>query len=107
MDRAENDVTDLLRQDFDLPEGSLTEQELLEWLARRVEELLRYRPEYFMSLCYTLDLNEDAVAAALAPAPGGAAPPARLARLLYDRQRRRVATKQAVRTPPLADPNAW
>ena len=99
-------TTELLRQDFDLPAGTLTEAELLDWLARRVEELLRTRPEYLMSLCYTLDVDQERVAEALHPtAP--AAPPVGLARLLYERQCARARTKVSYDVPPLASRDAW
>ena len=108
-------TAELLRQDFDLPRGSLTEAELLDWLSKRVAELLRYRPEYFMSLCYTLDLDQTAVAHALelpsgSSTPAGsipAAPHELLARLLYERQCDRARTKQYYRPPTLDDQDAW
>ena len=98
-------ATELLRQEFDLPRGSLTEAELLEWLSARVAELLRLRPEYLMSLCYTLDLPEAEVNAAMELA--GEAPHRALAALLYRRQCLRVRTKRAYRSEPLTDPDAW
>ena len=99
-------TTALLRQDFDLPAGSLSEAQLLNWLARRVDELLRTRPDYLMSLCYTLDLDQERVADVLHPtAP--AAPPVGLARLLYERQCARAHTKASHTVPPLASPDAW
>ncbi len=99
-------TADLLRQDFDLPRQPLTEAELLEWLARRVADLMRHRMEYLMSLCYTLDLDEAAVARALHPATP-AAPHEALARLLYDRQCARAHTKAVFRSAPLDDADAW
>ncbi|WP_420459462.1 hypothetical protein [Neolewinella sp.] len=99
-------TTDLLRQDFELPAGTLTEAELLDWLARRVAELLRTRPEYLMSLCYTLDLDQESVAAALHPAAPAAAPTG-LARLLYERQCARARTKASYVVPPLESRDAW
>ena len=101
-------TTELLRREFDLPATSLTEAELLDWLTVRVGEMMRYRPEYLMSLCYTLDLAESEVDRALDPRQNAEAPPFRtLARLLYDRQCARARSKQDVIVPPLDDPNAW
>ncbi|MCP9237884.1 hypothetical protein [Lewinella sp. JB7] len=96
----------LIRKDFDLPRGSLTEAELLAWLADRVAELMVHRMEYLMSLCYTLDLSEKEVAAALHPA-APAPPHETLARLLYERQCRRARTKRSFPTTPLDDEDAW
>lgn len=105
-DPVDPSTTELLRQDFDLPKETLTEAELLKWLTQRVEELMRTRPAYLSSLCYTLDLAEADVATALGSfAP--AAPPEKLARLLYERQCARALTKSSYRTPPLHDEDAW
>ncbi|PPK85550.1 hypothetical protein CLV84_2451 [Neolewinella xylanilytica] len=101
-------TTTLLRREFDLPMAVMTETELLDWLTVRVGEMMRYRPEYLMSLCYTLDLDEESVARALDPVETPSEPPFRvLARILYDRQRARASSKQHVAVPPLDDPNAW
>ncbi len=99
-------TTDLLRQDFDLPAGTLTEAELLDWLAMCVAELLRTRPAYLMSLCYTLDLDQESVAGALHPAAPAAAPTG-LARLLYERQCARAHTKASYTAPALTSRDAW
>ncbi|MBB4079979.1 hypothetical protein GGR28_002606 [Lewinella aquimaris] len=99
-------TAELIRQDFDLPRGSMTEADLLHWLAQRVAELMVHRMEYLMSLCYTLDLSEEEVAIVLSPvAP--AAPHEGLARLLYERQCRRAETKRSYPTTPLDDDDAW
>jgi hypothetical protein len=106
-DYVDQDTTALLRQDFDLPRGGLTEAELLDWLTARVAEMLRNRLPYLMSLCYTLDLEEEDVTRALTPSPP-AAPPARaLALLLYERQCARARSKRDYPARPLTDPDAW
>lgn len=110
MTHADETALELLRRDFPLPQEPLTEEELLDWLSTQIAGLLRSRPEYLMSLCYTLDLEEAEVRRALDPDPSAIpeVPPHRaLARLLYERQCRRVASKRAISTPPLTDPNAW
>ena len=106
MPTVDTTTAELLRQDFDLPRGSLTEAELLHWLSARVAELLRDRPDYLMSLCYTLDLDQQAVARALTDR-SPAAPPTLLAQLLYERQCRRARTKQRYQPPTLDDQDAW
>ena len=99
----------LLRQDFALPTHCLSEEELLDWLTARVGEMMRLRPEYLMSLCYTLDLSEDSVNEALRPFGDGDEPPfRRLARLLFGRQCDRARTKRTIDVGSLDDdPNAW
>ena len=99
----------LLRQDFILPEGveDYDETRLLQWLADAVDHLMQYRMEFLMSLCYTLDIDEAALAAAVHPA---AEEPANvgLARLLYRRQWQRAVTKATFKPPVLDDDeNAW
>jgi hypothetical protein len=106
-DPVDPNITELLRHDFDLPKGGLlTEAELLKWLTQRVEDLIRTRPAYLSSLCYTLDLAEADVATALG-SPSPAAPPENLARLLYERQCARALTKNRYRPPTLEDEDAW
>ena len=98
----------LLGADFYLPAEAptMTEAELVDWLARAVDQLMQDRPDYLRSLCYTLDIDEAAVAAALHPA--APEPPNRgLARLLYARQWRRARSKQTIPAPPLDDEDAW
>ena len=98
----------LLAEDFHLPEGADTysEEQLLRWLADAVDHLMQHRMEYLMSLCYTLDVDESALAAAVHPA---APEPANvgLARLLYARQWRRAMTRATITTQPLDDEDAW
>jgi len=108
-------TTELLREGFDLPKGNMTEAELLRWLSRKVEELMRTRPDYLRSLCYTLDLAEDDVAKALGFTPdhssglriSPASPPENLARLLYERQCARAHTKRNYPPAKLDDEDAW
>ena len=89
------------------PDGKeLTEEEFLQRLADAVDYWMQYRMEELMSLCYTLDVDEGGVAQAFHPA---ATAPANvgLARLLYDRQRQRLITKQTIKSPPVDDADAW
>ncbi len=67
---------------------------------------MQHRMEQLMSLCYTLDVSEAAVAEAFHP---NAAEPANvgLARLLYARQVQRLHTKQTIETKILDDEDAW
>ncbi len=88
-----------------LPE-QVDEATFLRQLADAVDYWMQHRMEQLMSLCYTLDVSEEAVAAAFRPDAPEAANIG-LARLLYERQCRRLQTKQAYQTPPLDDENAW
>ena len=86
--------------------AGMDEETFLRLLADEVDYWLQHRTEQLMSLCYTLDVDEAAVAAVLHPA---APEPANvgLARVLFERQRRRLQTKRTFPTPPLDDADAW
>lgn len=97
-------TTDLIRRDFDLEPMAepLTEEQLFELLAEHIEWLIEHRLEWLLSLMYRLDIAEEKVRAALSPlAPE---PPHRgLARLVLERQKQRVFTKQHYRPEELDD----
>ena len=83
-----------------------SEAELLAVLAERIGEMLEQRPEYLMSLLYRLDVLEEKIGPVMhpsAPEP----PHIGLARLVLERQRQRVETKQSVKTPPLEGMEDW
>jgi hypothetical protein len=84
----------------------MDEATFLRHLADAVDYWMQHRMEQLMSLCYTLDVPEEAVSEAFHPA---APEPANvgLAHLLYARQVKRLETKRAHKTPPLDDENAW
>ena len=83
-----------------------SEAEFLQRLADAVDYWMQHRMEQLMSLCYTLDVEESLVARAFHP---GAEAPANvaLARLLYERQRRRIHTKRTITSPPVDESDAW
>lgn len=92
--------------DFPVPAKGIDEAAFLRRLADVVDYWMQHRMEQLMSLCYTLDVSEAAVAAAFHP---NAVEPANvgLARLLYARQIQRLHTKQTIKTQPLDDEDAW
>lgn len=85
----------MIVKDFELvaPEEELTEEEFFDFLADHIAYLIEHKLEYLMSLMYRLDINEAKVHFALSPM---AAEPANIgiARLVMERQKQRVATKQ-------------
>jgi hypothetical protein len=88
-------TTNLIVQDFELePENdTFTEEELFELLSRQIEYMIEHRLDYLMSLMYRLDIPEGKVHYALSPL---AEDPAHigLTKLVMERQRQRLATKQ-------------
>lgn len=93
--------TSLIVQNFELTtdKDQLSEEELLEVLAERMEYMIEYRMEFLLSLMYRLDVAEHKINFALSPmAPD---PPALgLAKLVVERQKQRVATKEFYRKNP-------
>ena len=86
--------------------AAYTEAEFLQKLADAIDYWMQHRMERLMSLCYTLDVDEAGVAQAFHP---GASEPANvgLAKLLYERQKERIHTKQTIKSPPVDDADAW
>ena len=78
------------------------ENELLQWLADKIADVLQHRTEFLFNVFYCMDVDEKAMHDALAP---NAPEPANigLARLMIARQRQRLQTKQAYKQPRLDD----
>jgi hypothetical protein len=91
-------ANELIVKDFELvaPEEELTEEQFFDFLSDHIAYLIEHKLEYLMSLMYRLDINEAKVHFALSPM---APEPANIgiARLVLERQRQRVATKQYYR----------
>ncbi len=91
-------ANELIVKDFELvaPEEELTEEQFFDFLSEHIAYLIEHKLEYLMSLMYRLDINEAKVHFALSPM---APEPANIgiARLVLERQRQRVATKQYYR----------
>lgn len=85
----------LIARDFELEASTelLTEAELLQLLADQIAYMIDHRLEFLLSLMYRLDIDESRVSAALSPASEEPANLA-LARLVLERQKQRVFTKQ-------------
>jgi hypothetical protein len=86
--------------------GFGTEEELVQILAERIGEMLERQPEQLMSLLYRLDVLEEKIKPVMhpdAPEPANVG----LARLVVDRQKLRIATKQSVKTEPLEGLEGW
>jgi hypothetical protein len=98
-----------MNPDFELSAsdfGFYTEDQLLAAIAARVAELLETQPEYLMSLLYRLDVLESKIRPVMLP---GAPEPVNvgLARLILERQKQRLFTKQNVKTKPLENMDDW
>jgi hypothetical protein len=89
------DTAALIVKDFGLEaqEEPFSEEALLQLLANRIAEMIEYELEVLLSNMYRLDVNEKKVNFALSPQCSEPANIA-LARLVLDRQKQRVFTKQ-------------
>lgn len=101
-------TAELIRRDFELEktEDKLTEDELFQMLADHIDHMIQYRMEWLLSLMYRMDIDEAKVQAALSPI---ALEPANigLARLVLDRQKQRVHTKQTYKPEDLGEEWDW
>ncbi|MEL7020917.1 MAG: hypothetical protein AAGK47_04875, partial [Bacteroidota bacterium] len=100
----------LIVRDFALetPDREFTEEELLDYMAEVVAQMIDRKPDFLFSLLYRLDVEEHKINMVLSPT---AAEPANigLARLVLERQKQRVLTKQFYKTEKLDDDDdlAW
>ncbi len=97
----------LIVRQFDLEDAqgrAFSEQDLLDALARRIDYMIEHDMDMLLSLLYRLDVDEQKINRALDPA---APDPAHigLARLVLERQKQRVATRQQYRPPGAGDWN--
>lgn len=97
-------ATLLVKKDFELESSTdfLTEAELLAALSDHVAYMMERELETLLSTLYRMDVQEPKVAAALLP---NAPEPANvgLARLILNRQKQRIATKQTYQQPKNLD----
>ncbi len=104
---ANRQLATLLSQDFDIDQtAAASEEDLLRMLVDHLDFLIDNRMEWLLSMMYRMDIDEVKVQAALLPT---AAEPANigLARLILDRQKRRVFTKQHYRPEDLGEEWEW
>ena len=102
--KFDQNTTNLIKKDFDLEIGEepLTEEEMLMALAERVAYLMEYRLEFLMSSLYRLDVLEPHINEALSP--GAELPPyIGIAKLIIERQKQRIFTKQKYKQDKLGD----
>lgn len=108
MDEVDlKNTTELIARDFEIegnPEG-ITEEELFDALASQIAYMIEHRLEFLLSLMYRLDIDERKVEATLSPAAPEMANIG-LARLVLDRQKKRVFTKRFYK-PPKLDDDGW
>jgi hypothetical protein len=92
---------DLINQFFPKPsEGkTYTEEELIQYVADYVSDMLDREPDLLFSTLYRLDVDEHKIKKALLASeePGNIA----LAKLILKRQKQRVEARKKYKSPPL------
>lgn len=88
--------------EVEIPEEEINEEQMLNLLADRIAYMLEYQLEYLFSMMYRMDVSEKKVSAALHPL---AEEPANvgLARLVIERQKMRLFTKEHYKQADLGD----
>ncbi len=93
-----SETAELVKQDFALHEfsGFVSEEDLVRSLADHIAYMLERELEHLLSSLYRMDVSEQKVAAAIHP---NAVEPANIgiARLIIERQKQRIQTKQEYR----------
>ena len=105
MDKSlSQQTTEIIARDFGLEVGDdpMTEQELFDLLADQVAYMIEHRLEALFSLLYRLDVSEAKIREALAPEAEEIANVA-IARLVLERQKQRIHTKNFYRQQKLDD----
>lgn len=95
----------LIARDFELEKMTnekITEEELLHLLEAQVAYYIEYKLDFLLSSLYRLDISEKLVRRALLPSnpvPANAA----IAKLILERQKQRVFTKQFYKQSKIED----
>lgn len=87
---------------LELGEEPITEQELFDLVANEVAYMLEHRLETLFSLLYRLDVSEEQTRKALSP-ESEESPNIYIARLIIERQKQRIFTKQHYKQPKSDD----
>ena len=97
-------TTQQIVKDFGLErvEANMTEEALLQLLANQVAYYMEYDLEFLFSSMYRLDISEQKVKEALAP-NAIVSPNIAVAKLILERQKKRVQTKHFYKQAPIKD----
>ena len=105
MKKETKETAKLIARDFGIEKmekEELSEAELLRLLESQVAHYIAHRLDFLLSSLYRLDISEKLVRNALLPS---SAVPANvgIAKLILDRQKKRVFTKQFYKQPKIED----
>lgn len=105
MKKETKETAKLIARDFGMEkvgQKELTEEELLRLLESQVAYYIEHQLEFLLSSLYRLDISEKLVRTALLPSSDVPANVA-IAKLILERQKKRVQTKQFYKQPKLDD----
>ncbi|MFT5913330.1 MAG: hypothetical protein ACI9XO_004877 [Paraglaciecola sp.] len=88
--------------EIDLKGDTPSEKELFEMLCDQIAYMIEYRMEFLLSLLYRNDILEHKISFALSPHCPNPANIA-LAKLVMERQRKRIETKASIEVLPIED----
>jgi hypothetical protein len=103
-DISANEITALVKQDFDIAQQDepMTEQALLDMLTKEVGLMIETRIDFLLGLMYRLDIDEYKIQKALSP-QAQEQPRVALARLVLERQKQRVWSKKTFKPAKIED----
>jgi hypothetical protein len=92
------EMTALILRDFELvaPKEAMTEADMIDYLSDAIAYMLENKTDFLFSLLYRLDVAESKINFALSLHCSDPANIA-LAKLVWERQKQRIATKRAFR----------
>lgn len=104
MSTLDDELSELMQIQVtpELTETTEGDDQLIDFMSRRIEELMAGEFESLMSMMYRLDVDERKIRKALSPA-NPENPATSLARLIVLRQKKRMATKKKYQPPSIDD----
>ncbi len=100
MEEKRKDIINRIGDDLDINIPlELADEEMIMHIADRVEQLLKADPDLLMSYLYRLDVTEKSIAKAMETSVSPIH--VTFARLIWDRQKQRLATKSKYKQDPI------
>lgn len=100
MTDTTKETSELIFRDFELisPQNQMTEAEIIAYLADAIAYMIEHKLDFLLSLLYRLDVEEAKINRALLP-NGNESANVALAKLVWERQKKRIETKMRYQQP--------
>ncbi|MBS1584820.1 MAG: hypothetical protein JSS82_04675 [Bacteroidetes bacterium] len=93
-DKVTHEIAEILKRDWEISlPATVSEEEILHQLAKRVAQLIESGPENFFQLMYRLDISEKKLNAVI----GDEDVAGKIARLIYERQLQKIKSREYFR----------